>query len=114
MRLLVIGCVISVCASGAAWASPASVARGQRLAQGECRACHAITGQGPSPVEAAPPFSDLGRRSAGRGLEEIVADGLMLRHPTMPTFLGDEVAMADLLDYIRSVQPRPTAATPAP
>lgn len=113
MKLLpIVGCILALGVGVPAWASPASIARGQRLAQSECRRCHAIAAELQSPVVSAPRFADLERLSSGRGLEEIVADGLMLRHPTMPTFLGDEVAMADLLDYIRSVQARP--APPAP
>lgn len=107
-RPFVVGVLAAIgLAGGVASASPTSVAQGRRLAQANCSGCHAIAGRAPSPMPDAPRFPDLERLSEGRGVDEIFAQGLMTGHPPMPTFLGDDQAMADLLDYIRSVQARP-------
>lgn len=88
-------------------ASPASVARGRRLAEGHCKACHTIAGRRPSPLAGAPPFAGLEQLHPDRSLDEIVAQGVTSPHPPMPRFLGAADQHHDLLDYVRSVQAAP-------
>jgi hypothetical protein len=57
-------------------------------------------------LAGAPRFADLERLSGGRGLDAVFVDGLMAPHPPMPAFLATSEAMADLLDFVRSVQDR--------
>jgi mono/diheme cytochrome c family protein len=90
-----------------ATASPASVGRGQRLAETHCRSCHTIAGSKASPVTGAPPFAQLQQLNPGRSLDEIFADGMASGHPPMPSFAASSEQLQDLLDYIRSVQVAP-------
>jgi mono/diheme cytochrome c family protein len=105
---LAVGGLGALCVAwGVGFASPTSVARGRRLAEANCARCHTIAGSAESPMAGAPRFSDLERLSGGHGLDDIFADGVLAPHPPMPTFLAQQGAMADLLDFIRSVQDRP-------
>jgi mono/diheme cytochrome c family protein len=85
-------------------ASPASIGRGQRLAETHCRSCHTISGAKASPVAGAPPFAQLQQLNPGRSLDEVFADGMASGHPPMPSFAASLEQRRDLLDYIRSVQ----------
>ncbi len=108
LRPFALGWAMSLCIGwGAASASPSSIAKGLQLARVNCSPCHAISGPAQSPVADAPRFPELQRRAGARSLDEVFAEVTLTRHPPMPNFLGGSDAMADLLDYIRSVQERP-------
>ena len=99
--------LVLVAGAGCATVSPHSIAKGRRLAEANCSRCHAIAGAAQSPMPGAPRFSELMNLSQGRSLEEIFAEATLTQHAPMPNFLGDDKAMADLLDYLRSVQAPP-------
>ena len=87
-----------------AFAQPAAVARGQRLADGLCKQCHAIGKKGESPNPGAPRFRDLTMEKPDRSLEEIFAGGLMVLHPGMPSWALTDRDQSDLLAYLRTLQ----------
>jgi mono/diheme cytochrome c family protein len=87
-----------------ALADPASVARGLRLAQANCSACHAIGAEGDSPDPYAPRFRDLAERDPGRSMEEIFARALLRGHPDMPRFGMREPERADILAYVETIK----------
>jgi mono/diheme cytochrome c family protein len=93
------------------------VVAGERIAQRNCSACHAVAG-GVSPLAEAPPFRDLHRRYPAGGLAQLLQEGMIApetppeegsprRHPIMPmASLGaDEVA--ELTAYLKSLEPAP-------
>jgi mono/diheme cytochrome c family protein len=87
-----------------ALAQPAAVARGQRLAETACKQCHAVGRQGDSPNPAAPRFRDLTAQKPGRSIDEILAGGLLVLHPGMPSWGLTDRDQADLLAYMRTLQ----------
>lgn len=87
-----------------AFAQPAAVARGRRLAEAMCRQCHAIGQKGDSPNAAAPRFRDLTTVRPGRSLDEIFAEGVLVMHPGMPSWGLTDRDQADLLAYLRTLQ----------
>jgi mono/diheme cytochrome c family protein len=97
---------------------PASdlVIAGERVAQRNCGGCHAVAGEGASPLALAPPFRDIHLRYRAGGLEQLLREGMLQpesmpeegsppRHPIMPMIdLGvDEVA--ELTAYLKSLEP---------
>lgn len=113
-RLLATGLVLALASPAAAQFSPAAVARGQKLAKEACAFCHAISGSGPSANKDAPPFPTLLQTFPGRNLDEILAQGMMTRHPPMPVFLATSQNMDDLLAYLTSVQVHRVASLDGP
>ncbi len=87
-------------------APAASSLRGLALARANCGSCHAIASEPNSPNSAAPRFADLQRLSPDKPIEEIVADGIMVRHSPMPWFAPGPDDMDDLMAYIKGIQPR--------
>lgn len=81
-------------------------AAGQAMAEQRCARCHAIQGPGPSPIEAAPPFSGFARRWPLENVAEALAEGIMVGHgkTRMPEFIFLPQEIDDLLAYLRSVQ----------
>lgn len=72
-------------------ATPAAVdatepdpAVGRTIAATVCGHCHALTGEGPSPHPAAPPFPRLARRMSGDVLLPLLEEGIRANHPDMP------------------------------
>lgn len=91
---------------------------GERVAQRNCGGCHAVAGEGASPLPAAPPFRNIHLRYRAGGLEQLLREGMLRpetmpeegsppRHPIMPMIdLGvDEVA--ELTAYLKSLEPAP-------
>jgi mono/diheme cytochrome c family protein len=103
MRAAILIVLISAVALPA-FAQPAAVARGQRLADTMCKQCHAIGRQGDSPNPAAPRFRDLTASRPGRSLDEIFAGGLLVLHPGMPSWAMTDRDQSDLLAYLRTLQ----------
>jgi mono/diheme cytochrome c family protein len=94
--------------TGPAWARPApdpgSISRGERLAERNCAACHAVGRRGGSPNASAPPFRDLHRRYPADALEEAFRRGLLRRHPAMPEFRFLPREINDLTAYLKSLR----------
>jgi len=85
-------------------ADAASRAQGQRLARLYCASCHAIDKVSPSPLAIAPPFRTLHERYPVETLEEALAEGIMVGHPTMPQFQFDPDQIADFLLFLKSLE----------
>ena len=92
--------------SAASGGSPARTAAGEEIADELCSRCHATRGPGPSPIADAPAFSILSERYPIRWLEEALAEGIVVRHPSveMPEFRFEPAEIDALLTYLESIQ----------
>ena len=84
--------------------TPGSAERGAAFAQARCSSCHAVSGQGPSPLAAAPPLREISRRYPVEQLGEAFAEGFVTTHSTMPEFVLDAGQNRDLIAYLASIQ----------
>lgn len=82
------------------------VEHGREMAERLCSRCHAISGDGPSPVEQAPLFSRFERKWPVEYLAEAFAEGIATGHGPvrMPQFVFTPEEIDDLLAYLKSVQ----------
>lgn len=80
-----------------------SVARGGNLVRLRCAGCHAVELTGDSPMEAAPPFREMGRTYPVRDLQEALAEGLVTAHPAMPQIELEANEVGDVIAYLESV-----------
>jgi len=99
--LAAVGAALLSAAPGAA--ETQEVQQGRRFVQDNCAACHAIGPEGDSPVAAAPPLRELGRRYPIDGLAEAFAEGIVTGHPDMPEFALDPDTLSALLAYLKSL-----------
>jgi mono/diheme cytochrome c family protein len=78
---------------------------GRKLAAQYCARCHAISGDGPSPVATAPPFARLHKTRPPEELTTVFEGGRLSRHGAveMPQFALMPEQIDDLLAYIRSL-----------
>ena len=81
------------------------VQRGRTFAQTHCASCHAIGNVGESPLRIAPPFRTLHLRYPVEDLAESLAEGIMTAHRAMPQFQLDSGQIADLIAYLKSLEP---------
>ncbi|HEX5279717.1 MAG TPA: cytochrome c [Micropepsaceae bacterium] len=83
--------------------------RGKAFAQENCARCHAIGMDDASPYAPAPPFRTLHNRYDVGDLAEAFAEGIIVVHDgsgqQMPEFMLDPGQIADLITYLRSLQP---------
>jgi mono/diheme cytochrome c family protein len=98
--------------------NPGQAEAGLRLAQRHCGGCHAVAA-GTSPLADAPPFRDIHRRYGPDGLRGLLSEGMIKpspmpeegsvrTHPRMPMAELGEDETADLVAYLRSLEPAPT------
>lgn len=80
------------------------VLAGEQIARDVCSACHAIGRTDVSPHPEARPFRTLSKLYPVSSLEEALAEGIMVGHPDMPPFRFEPGEVAELLDYIQSIQ----------
>ena len=74
--------------------------RGQALLQAHCSRCHAITAEGDSPLQQAPPMRTIYARFAPKELQAELREGMVSRHREMPQVdFSDEDADA-ILAYL--------------
>jgi len=105
MRLTPFALLLAVaCAPTGEEAAAQSVAQGERLAQTRCAACHAVGRSGASPRPNAPAFRDLHNRYPVDQLAESLAEGIVTDHPDMPEVSFDQVEVAALIAYLRSLE----------
>ncbi|WP_084174762.1 c-type cytochrome [Afifella pfennigii] len=78
--------------------------RGRQLAEEYCAPCHAVGGQGESPMQPAPAFRDLAQRYPIDTLWEALAEGIVTGHAEMPEFQWPPKDIDDILSYISSIQ----------
>ena len=75
---------------------------GLRIAEAECAACHAVGREGRSPVPAARPFREFGRRwSIDQGA---LGERISIAHGDMPEFIFELDEIADLVAYLLTIQ----------
>lgn len=82
--------------------------RGAAYARANCAGCHAVDTTGESPLAAAPHFRALGLRYPINDLAEAFAEGIDTAHAGMPEFVMSTEENADLIAYLKSIQPRST------
>jgi cytochrome c len=85
-------------------ANAASVAQGRRLAMLYCAKCHAIDKVSPSPLKIAPPFRTLHERYPVENLQEALAEGIVVGHPSMPQFRFEPDQVNDFLAFLKSLE----------
>ncbi|AGT11573.1 c-type cytochrome [Paracoccus aminophilus] len=81
------------------------IARGAAFAQENCSRCHAVTAVDYSPNPRSIPLRFLGRLYPIEGLEEALAEGIMVSHE-MPEFVLEADEIAPLIVYLDSIQVR--------
>jgi mono/diheme cytochrome c family protein len=102
--------------AGAVHAETPEVSAGRRVAQRNCAECHALD-KGPSPLADAPPFAELHRRYPRGGLGQLLSEGMLAPidtqeeghvrvHPRMPQAQLGEDEVFELVEYLRSLEPR--------
>jgi cytochrome c len=89
---------------GAVSANAANVEQGRRLASLYCAKCHAIDKVSPSPLTIAPPFRSLHERYAVETLQEALAEGIVVGHPTMPQFRFEPDQIGDFLAFLKTLE----------
>ncbi len=96
---------IALCARAyAADPAPTAVDLGRVIVASHCAGCHATGVTGDSPNGAAPPFRKLSERYPGSALKEAFDNGLIERHPGMPTFRFTREETAQITSYLLSIQ----------
>jgi cytochrome c len=104
MRLIATAALLALAACTGAEDEAASRARGARIAQERCAACHAVGATGASPRPGAPAFRDLHSRYPVDQLAESLAEGIVTGHPDMPEVSFDQAEVAALIAYLRSLE----------
>ena len=105
MRILLSAFVGAFLVTTISQAQEPRVQRGRTFAQTNCASCHAIGHIGESPLRSAPPFRTLHLRYPVEDLEESLAEGIMTAHRAMPQFQLDSAQIADLIAYLKSLEP---------
>ena len=75
-----------------------------RLCAHALRKCHAIDRVSQSPLPAAPPFRRLHERYPVETLQELLAEGIVTGHPSMPEFQLDPGQVNDVITYLKSLE----------
>ena len=109
-KSLIIALTAACGLAGAALAAPpasrAQVAEGHRIVRRDCAGCHAIGSRDLSRQPTAPPFRDLHRRYDVAGLEEALAEGIMVGHAAMPAKAYAATDIEAMIGYLKSLEPR--------
>jgi mono/diheme cytochrome c family protein len=104
MLTLHVAALLCALTAGAHAQTPATIARGQEIAERLCAGCHAIDGGGGNTVQGtvAPSFRALVDRPY-QTAESLQAYILTPGHP-MPAMPLELAEIRDLIDYIRSLK----------
>ena len=78
--------------------------RGRILALCNCAKCHSIDKVSPSPVRIAPPFRTLHLKYPVENLQESLAEGIVVGHPSMPEFRLDPGQIADVIAFFKTLE----------
>lgn len=99
-------CPVAFSRAAAPRPSAALIARGHAIASKNCARCHAIGKADLSADPRSPPFRVLARKYPLSGLEEALAEGIMVGHrgPEMPHFQLNPPEIEALLAFMDSVQ----------
>jgi len=87
--------------------------KGEVLVKENCSRCHAIGKEGNSPHPEAPPFRTLSSRYPIEDLSESLAEGIVSGHPDMPIFVFGPADVEAIIDYLNSIQEKPSPNPPA-
>lgn len=87
--------------------------KGEVLVKENCSRCHAIGKEGNSPHPEAPPFRTLSSRYPVEDLSESLAEGIVSGHPDMPIFVFNAADVEAIIDYLNSIQEKPSPNPPA-
>jgi cytochrome c len=96
--------VLTVVASASARAEGGDPTLGHALAKEWCAKCHAIGFYGESPLPVAPPFRELHTRYDVEDLAESLAEGILVGHPTMPSFRFEPDQIDNLIAYLETLE----------
>jgi mono/diheme cytochrome c family protein len=77
---------------------------GERLAARYCERCHNIGRTGVSRLPIAPTFRDIANRYSVWGMQEALAEGVVVGHPAMPKFVLTPEQIFDLLSYMDTLK----------
>lgn len=105
MRPAVLAIALLAALAWPASAQDRGIAHGKALVQLNCSGCHAIGKTDESSHPGAPPFRTLHERYPLDALEEAFVEGIVTGHPDMPEFQATPDQIADILDYIASLNP---------
>jgi hypothetical protein len=75
--------------------------RGLRFVQMHCAQCHAIDRDSPSPLPTAPPFRSMQIKYPVADLQRPLASGI---HPAMPKSRLEAGEVADIMDYLKTLE----------
>ena len=78
--------------------------RGLTFVRTNCARCHAIDKLSPSPLKVAPPFRTLHLKYPVENLQESLAEGIVVGHPSMPEFRLDPGQIADVIAYFKTLE----------
>ncbi len=67
--------------------------------------CHAIDKVSESPLKVAPPLRTLHLRYPAESLRDSLAEGIITGHPTMAQFQLDPGQVADVIAYLKALEP---------
>ncbi len=84
----------------AAPAGAQNIGEGQAIAERLCSRCHAIGFGQKSSHALAPPFPVIARRYSVWGLQEALAEGIIVGHADMPKFVFTPSQINDLLGFM--------------
>ena len=119
LSLIIVGLIAAGCSAGPSQrqSSPGAAppdlstameweaaSRGRAIAQVGCASCHAILGEGASPLPAATPFRDIVRRRSLDDIETGMAQGLVTSHPAMPPYTFRAAEIDDLRAYLQTLK----------
>lgn len=84
-------------------ATDTDVAKGKLIAEELCSGCHAVSKQGESPFDQAPPFRDVVAKWPVETLAEALAEGIVVGHEAMPEFQFGPEALGHILAYLSTL-----------
>ena len=77
-----------------------NIAKGQTIAEQLCSRCHAVALEQKSKHALAPPFPVIAQRYSVWGLQEALAEGIIVGHADMPKFVFSPSQINDLLGFM--------------
>lgn len=98
---------LSVCVflcAGGRLATASDADAGRQIAQANCSPCHAIGPEGASPLARAPAFRTLHEKYPVEFLEEALAEGIVVGHSPMPTFVFTPPDIGNLVAYLKTLE----------
>lgn len=88
-------------------ALPGSPARGAAFAAKQCASCHAISADGVSPRQDAPPFGEVAKKYADYRLDWELEAIASVGHYAMPAKAMTAIQIADVTAYLRTLYDKP-------